>query len=107
MKHHAAVQTGADHFAAGDNDAALGGIVEPHGDRQNRRLAAARMADDADKLAVADAQVKVFDDDRGTLFGIVAFAKLSQFECGNHEMNLFLLVEYRRRVGDFPGHAGS
>jgi len=38
------------------------------------------MADDADKFPLVHAQIKIFDNDRGTLRGVVAFAKLGKLE---------------------------
>ena len=84
MKHDAAVQSRPDHFAPGDDHAAFAGIVESHGDRQDRRLAAARVTDDADKFALADAQVEILDDDRWSLLGVVTLAQLCEFKRWYH-----------------------
>ena len=79
LKHHAAVQSRPDYFAPGDDHAAFAGIVESHGDRQDRRLAAPRVTDDADKFTFADTQVEILDDDRPPLIGIVTLAQLCEF----------------------------
>src|SRR5580765_4489734 len=84
LKHHAAVQSRSNHFAAGHDHSAFGGVVEAHGDRQHRGFTAARVADDTYEFAFTDAQIEVLDDDGRAVLGSVTFAQACQFEKRNH-----------------------
>ena len=57
LEHHAAIQTRARHLAAGHDHDTGARFVEPGEDIEYGRLAAARMADDADELAFVDREI--------------------------------------------------
>ena len=61
LEHHPPVGAGPDDRLAVDGDRPVGRPVEPADDVQQRRLAAARGADQTDELAVVDVEVDVVD----------------------------------------------
>ncbi len=61
LEHQAAVGAGIGHFAAIEHDHAFGDVGQPGHHRQHGGLAAARVADDRNELALADLQVKAID----------------------------------------------
>src|SRR5213078_1599939 len=62
LEYHAAVGPRSVDLAAGQDDAALGLLVEPRHHRQHGGLPAAGVADQADELALADLQGEVAND---------------------------------------------
>src|SRR5690606_27178316 len=63
LENHAAIQAGAGHFAAvHDDDTARWGL-QPGQGVEDRRLAAARVADHTDKLPLLDLEIEVFEHD--------------------------------------------
>ncbi len=57
LEHHRTVGPGFVDLAPGEEDAAFGRTQEPRHDVEEGRLAAARMADDGDELALVDLEV--------------------------------------------------
>jgi hypothetical protein len=64
LEDHRAVEAGPAHFAAADEDVAFARLIEAGEHVEDRRLAAARMADEAHELAGFHAEVQVFEDGR-------------------------------------------
>ena len=62
LEDDAAVEARSVDLAATDDDAAARRRNETHRDREDRRLAAAGVADEADELTLGDLEVEVFDD---------------------------------------------
>ncbi len=60
------------------------GGVQAHQDRQHRGLAAARVAEEADELALVHVQGEVADDDRRTGRRVVRLAELGDLDEGGH-----------------------
>jgi hypothetical protein len=56
LEHHAALQAGAAYLAVFHKDVARRGAVQPGQHIEDGGLAAARVADDADELALADGE---------------------------------------------------
>ena len=84
LEDNAAVGAGAGDFLAGEHDAATRYVSEAGDHGEDRGLAAARVADEGDELALLDTQVEVLDDDRLALGRGVDFAELGNFEEGGH-----------------------
>src|SRR6185295_11384122 len=63
LKDDPAIEAGPVDLTAADDDAAARRRDETHRDREHRGLAAARVADEADELALGDGEVEVLDDD--------------------------------------------
>ena len=87
LEHHAAIQAGAVDFALVHEYAATGGFFQAGHHVQDGALATAGVADHADELALADAEVHVLEHRR--LVGTVALAQvldhqevLATFSCG-------------------------
>ena len=60
LKHHTALQAGAGDFAPVHEDVAGAGTFQARQHVQDRRLATAAVADDADEFALRDAEVEAF-----------------------------------------------
>src|SRR5262245_48763241 len=73
LKDDATIRPRANDFAPGKDHATLRGVVQAHDDREHRRLAAARMTDDADELSLAHMQIEILDDDRRSVRRGVGF----------------------------------
>jgi hypothetical protein len=65
LEDDAPIGAGPGDLAAAEDDAAAVGRDEPRHHRQHRGFAAARMADDADELALGDVEPEAFDDALG------------------------------------------
>jgi hypothetical protein len=61
LEHHAAIKAGAADFATIHEGLPGGGFVEPCQYVEDRRLATAGVAEDADELALVDVEVDVFE----------------------------------------------
>ena len=62
LEHHTALQARAGHFPTIHEDKALGRFFKSGEDIEDGGLAASRMADDADKLTLGDAEVHALED---------------------------------------------
>src|SRR5206468_12110225 len=80
LKHHAAIGTGPIDLPAADHDPTRAGRGEPHEDREDRRLATARMAEEADEFAFVDVEGEVADDDRRARRRLVRLAELGDLD---------------------------
>ncbi len=66
LEDHGAVEARAPNLLLVDDDDAVGRCVEAGEDVEDRGLAAARMADDADELAALDLEPQVLEDRRSS-----------------------------------------
>src|SRR5690606_22651274 len=67
LEDDAALERGPGHLAAVHDHRAFARLVEPGEDVEDGRLAAARVADDADELALLEVEVDLLEDRRGAV----------------------------------------
>ena len=75
LEHHRPVRPGAGNFLIVENNATAGNLVEPRHHGQDRRLAAARMADQRDELAPVHVEGEILQHRQRALRGRVHFLR--------------------------------
>ena len=103
LKHHGAVGARLTHFAAVEDHAAFGGVVETGNDVEHCRFAAAAVADDADELALVDLQVHLLQGAERPFVGGEGDADAGQLQvCTCH-----LRLLFRSVASVYPAGAGQ